>query len=544
MNIKDVPIGDDALPEGWPQDVGIKTAGPQVLGWAECILTQPDGEHAGDAWSWRQSQARFVSWWYAMDERGKYLWRRAQIVLPKGAGKSPLCAALACIELAGPVVFKGFDDDGNPIMAAQPSPDAKLSALSLSQAVDATLGLATAMLDNPVAPAEIPGLDIGITRIRTRRGMLSPATAKAQSKEGPRYTAVILDESHLWNASNGGDRLAATLRRNVGKTGGRSIEATNMWQQGGGSVAERTGDYADAVAAGKHSGDGVLRWHPIGVCEDLADTEQLRAALTALYVDSPWIDVERIIQEIHDGDTHPADARRFYLNQPASADDAWLRADLWLACEDKSKRIEDGDTIVMGFDGSRGRVRGNADATALVGCRVKDGHLFEIGVWQAKKGEDDWEAPEQIIDAAVIDAFKRYKVVGMYADPHGWEARVAGWEQQFARKLKVSAGAHPMQWPTNRASAVVKAAASFEEAVVNGDLSHDGSYRLTEHALNARRVLVARAGIGVGKESKDSSRKIDAIYAGMLAWQARLDALAKGATGKSAGRGRVILLGD
>src|ERR1035437_9177952 len=124
--------------------------------------------------------------------------------------------------------------------------------------------------------------------------------------------------------------------------------------------------------------------------------------------------------------------------------------------------------------------------TALVGCRVKDGHLFEIGVWQARKGEDDWEAPEQIIDAAVIDAFKRYKVVGMYADPALWEARVTSWEQQFARKLKVSAGAHPMQWATSRASAVVKAAASFEEAVVNGDLSHDGSYRLTEHCLNAR----------------------------------------------------------
>jgi hypothetical protein len=48
----------------------------------------------------------------------------------------------------------------------------------------------------------------------------------------------------------------------------------------------------------------------------------------------------------------------------------------------------------------------------------------------------------------------------------------------------------------------------------------------------------------VGKESKDSSRKIDAVYAAILAWQARLDALAKGATGKTAGRGRIVLLGD
>jgi hypothetical protein len=173
--------------------------------------------------------------------------------------------------------------------------------------VDATLGLAVAMLDNAVAPAEILGLDRGITRIRTRRGMLSPATAKAQSKEGPRYTSVILDESHLWNASNGGDRLAATMRRNLGKTGGRSVEATNMWTHGGNSVAERTGEYADAVAAGTHAGVGVLVWHPVGVCEDLADEDQLRTALTDLYADAPWIDVDRIMAEIRDGDTHPSE---------------------------------------------------------------------------------------------------------------------------------------------------------------------------------------------------------------------------------------------
>jgi len=201
----------------------------------------------------------------------------------------------------------------------------------------------------------------------------------------------------------------------------------------------------------------------------------------------------------------------------------------------------DGDTVVLGFDGSRGRARGNADATALVGCRVSDGHLFEIGVWQGRRDDVDWTPPETVIDGVVAETFKRYRVVGFYADPSLWEARVTAWEATYVRRLKVRAGVHPIQWPTNRASAVVKAAESFEQAVVNGDLTHDGSYRLTEHALNARRVALARAGIGVGKESKDSTRKIDAVYAAMLAWQARLDALVKGATGNGTpGRGRVI----
>jgi hypothetical protein len=32
---------------------------------------------------------------------------------------------------------------------------------------------------------------------------------------------------------------------------------------------------------------------------------------------------------------------------------------------------------------------------------------------------------------------------------------------------------------------MVQSLASFNEAVVNGDLTHDGSYRLTQHILNA-----------------------------------------------------------
>ena len=538
-----VPMAEDGLPTGWPQDHGIATGGPSVLAWSECTLAQPDGDGCGQPWAWTQSQARFVCWWFALDGAGRYLWRRGQVVLPKGAGKSPMAAALACCELAGPVRFTGWEDDGQPCMAAHPSPDVKLSALSQSQAVDATLGLAVAMLDSPGACTAIPGLDAGITRIRTRRGILSPATARASSKEGSRYTSVILDESHLWDTANGGHRLAATLRRNLAKTGGRSLEMTNMWTSGAESVAEQTATYADAVESAEINGDGVLRWHPIGHCEDLADETELRAALAQLYADSPWVEQDRIVAEIHDRGTHPADARRYYLNQPASADDAWLRADQWLACQDRARQIEDGDTVVLGFDGSRGRARGNADATALIGCRVKDGHLFEVGVWQARDGEDDWEAPEQLIDAAIRDTFTRYRVVGVYADPSLWQARLGDWEQTYARKLKIRASAeHPMHWWVNRPGLMVKALAALEEAVQNGDLTHDGSYRLTEHMLNARRRPTPRVGMQISKEFSDSPRKIDAAIAATLAWQARLDAIAKGATGTSQGRGRVIVL--
>ncbi|HUY61905.1 MAG TPA: terminase [Candidatus Dormibacteraeota bacterium] len=533
---------EDGLPRGWPQGQAVASAGPAILAWSETVLTQPDRDGAGEPWCWRESQARFVAWWYALDEDGRYLWRRGQIVLPKGAGKSPMAAALACVELAGPVRFAEWAEDGQPVMRPHSSPDVKLSALSQDQAEDATMGLAISMLENPAAMSEIPGLDVALTRVRTRNGKLSSSTARAPSKEGLRPTAVVLDEAHLWIQANGGHRLAETLRRGVAKTGGRSLETTNQWQSGQDSVAEQTAIYADAVRAGTHSGDGVLTWHPIGVCDDLGDPVQLRAALEALYWDSPWIDIDRLAAEVLDGDTHPADARRYYLNQPASADDAWIRADLWHACLDRAKPLAEGDTITLGFDGSRGRARGNADATALVAVRVKDGHVELLGCWQAREGEDDWQAPEALIDAAVRDAFKRFRVVGFYADPSGWQSQLGTWEQQFSRRLKVRASNdHPTHYWANRTSIMVKALAAFEEAVNNGDLSHDGSYRLTEHILNSRRT-VSRGGVQIAKEYPDSPRKIDCAVAATLAWAARLDALSAAFQKHPTGKGRIIVL--
>ena len=356
---------------------------------------------------------------------------------------------------------------------------------------------------------------------------------------------MVLDETSFWVAANGGHRLAETLRRGLAKTGGRSIECTNMWAAGQGSVAEKTAEYAEAVRAGTWAGDGVLSWRPVGRCEDIGDPEQLRVGLEELYADSPWVSVDRLMAEVLDGGTHPADARRFYLNQAASADDAWIPSHLWHACLDRTKPLADHDTITMGFDGSRGRSRGNADASALVAVRVRDGYVELLGCWQAREGEDDWQAPESLIDAAVRDAFKRFRVVGFFADPSGWQSQLGTWEQDFGRRLKVKASVtHATHYWANRSSVMVRALAAFEEAVTNGDMTHDGSYRLTEHVLNARRNPTPRAGLQISKEYPDSPRKIDCAVAATLAWTARLDAIAKvpGAGKGAPGKGRILVL--
>jgi hypothetical protein len=82
------PLAPDGLPLGLPCDYGIATLGYEVLAWAEEYLAQPDGLTAGEPWAWRDNQARIVLWWYAIDPQGRWIFRRGQIVLPKGAGKA------------------------------------------------------------------------------------------------------------------------------------------------------------------------------------------------------------------------------------------------------------------------------------------------------------------------------------------------------------------------------------------------------------------------------------------------------------------------
>jgi phage terminase large subunit-like protein len=124
-------------------------------------------------------------------------------------------------------------------------------------------------------------------------------------------------------------------------------------------------------------------------------------------------------------------------------------------------------------------------------------------------------------------------VVGFYADPAMWESFIAQWEAQYGKKLLVGRRDHPIEWwmTGGRQQQVAQAIAQFHSAVVEGDMTHDGGSELTRHVLNARRRVRGNT-VQIGKEHPDSINKIDAAVAAVLAWQARLDALAKGGGGK------------
>lgn len=242
-------------------------------------------------------------------------------------------------------------------------------------------------------------------------------------------------------------------------------------------------------------------------------------------------DLAALVARIWDPASDPQVARSDFLNQITHASDAWISQPEWASCVDLDKVITPGDTVVLGFDGSRGRNRGNADATALVGCRVSDGHVFVVRVWEQPAGPHgaDWVPPAIEVDAEVRRAFKEWNVVAMYADPSGWTSQVAVWEAAFGRRLKLKASLREpiAAWPRGKDSRVVEYVERFRAAVANNELTHDGSAALARHVLNARRRS-SRTGYLIYKAYPDSPDKIDAAYAAVMAWKARLDAIAQG----------------
>jgi hypothetical protein len=531
------------------------TLGWGVLQWISDNLIVPDGASDGEPLTFTKEQAQFVLELYEVDRnfkgpaiagrslRNGRIVRRAVLSRPKGWGKSPKVGALCLVEALGDVVLDGWDAKGRPVARSWASLGFKPKVQIVAVSEDQTANTWEPCLDmarrGPVA--DNYDIDPMETFISVPRGIIEAVTSSGTSREGFRPVFAAMDQTESWLPSNGGKRLAATIRRNLAKVNGCSVETPNSFEPGADSVAE-----ASYIAYGKQEAgklrirDGILVDHREAPADtDPYNEESLLAGLAVAYgesadVNGGWVDLKRLVAEYWDPDTDPQDARRYYLNQITHAPNSWLSAPEWKAVVDLGidKVIANGDTIVLGFDGSRKRARGVTDATALIGCRVEDGHLFEVGVWEQPDGPagEDWQVPVVEVLAALHSAFEKWNVVGVYADPAKWESHVADWEAAYSGQLRVKASRdHPMEWwmTGGRSNLIVRATESLHNAVLQKEITASGSYALTKHMVNARRRKT-RSGIQIGKEHPESPKKIDAAVAAILAFQARTDAIAKG----------------
>jgi len=539
--------------------------GRAILQWIAEYLTVVDGPAVGEPLKLTSEQAQFVLQLYEVDphfdggaiagrtiNNGRLI-RRAVLSRPKGWGKSPLVAALCIVEAFGPVVMDGWNASGKPVgrpwVSTGIKPKVQIVAVSEDQTANTWEPCLDMVRSSPklIAKHHIEPME---TFISFPRGRIEAATSAGLSREGFRPVFTAMDQTESWTPTNGGRKLANTIRRNLAKVNGCSVETPNAYLPGENSVAENSWKAFAAQREGQLKTSGLFFDHREAPPEvDPDDYESLRDGLRYAYGESAsdnggWVNLDRIVAEYWDADTDPQDARRFYLNQITHASDAWVTSPQWLACAAVDTVVADGDTITLGFDGSSGRMKGKADATALIGCRVRDGHLFEIGeksVWEPPRREktrrereetgdtEFWAPPAAEILAAVQLAFRRYNVVGFYADPSGWTEIIAKWEATYGGRLRVRASQRQpiTAWPRGKATNAIEAVKTLGSAIENGVCTHDGSAALTRHVLNARR-RASRTGYLLYKAYPESPDKIDAAYAAVMAWKSRLDAVSAG----------------
>jgi hypothetical protein len=555
-----------------PTDPGdFPTLGWLFLDWVTEMLARPDLPYY-EPFVATQEQADYGLEYYRLNPRtGQRVVRRGVISRPRGWGKSPWTGAFAAFEALGPAVPNGWDADGQPVgmpWSEIRKPLVEIAAVSEQQVDTNTWSPLIDMLTLGPVMREYPGLEPMGTFVALPYGRIQKRTAEARSAKGAPACFVVCDQTEEWTPSNGGVALFNTLRNNVLKRGGHLMESPNAFTPGLGSVAENSMatylDIKDARSKGRTSDRGVYFDHREAPPDtDPFDPDSLMRGLEVAYGDSAdvehcaihdppcerpgWVDLGHIASSVlAELDTNMQLARADWLNQITHAADAWIDQPTWSgrfafrADAELAEPLADRDVVTLGFDGSRGRAKGKPDATALVGCRVSDGHLFEVAVWEAPDGEQgkEWTPPIQLVEAAIAAAFDRFRVAAFYADPaKDWRSYVNAWEAKYAVRLvtapdgkhvKASVN-HPFEWwmTGGRSGLIERAIEQLEGAIRNGDMTHDGSYRLTQHVLNARRRFRNKK-LALAKEHDHSPNKIDAAVAAVLAWQARLDCVAAG----------------
>jgi len=537
--------------------------GHLAVWWIENLTVHGPGAVVGQAPAFEDEYYGFVVDAYALNKAtGRRLYDSGFLSRPKGCDKSGLAAKLALFEAFGPARFAGWAkggeryeylgrtyvySKGEPMGREVVSPFVRILATEEEQTGNTFATIYYNLTDSraPLFDLQAWGVVPGLSKvIIPGGGQIVRSTSGSSSKDGGLETFVVFDETHLYVTPQLRE-MYRVVTDNLGKREGDaepwSLETTTMYGPGEESIAEETYEYADLIEEGRARRPRLLFDHRFALIsdEDFRDEEKLAAAFVEAYGDAiAWNPVEGLISRAYDPRRPLQRTRRMRLNAVVASQNAWVSPEDWTPRGIRMRRAVaqklqiawdfvrpwQGDTVTLGFDGSL-----TNDATALVACRIKDRYLFPLHIQQAPdtKDADGWEVDQDAVDAAVHAAFKKYKVVGFYADPPYWQDWVRAWAKEFGEQLKVKAGAkNDIAWYTKRDVQMAEALELLRTAIASGTVSHDDDSKLgkqmTRHFLNARR-WPRRGGDVIGKEKKNSVRKIDAAVAATLAFQAAAD---------------------
>ena len=521
--------GDWMLPE--------HTLGWELAAWCTRFLANPNDPDS--PWEFTTEQLRFLLWWYAVDARGRFLWRRGVLQRLKGWGKDPLVAVICLIEMLAPCRFSHWDSFGLPVGKQVLNPLIQVSAVTQEQSYN-TGDMFPLLVTNKCR--EQYGIKMGVDLIRARqnRAKIQMITSSARAIEGKRTTFSVLNEIHQWVDANGGPSMYAAISRNLAKIpGARYLAITNAYMPGEGSVGEKLrNDFEKAGVGGRSS---KLLYDSV----EADPRAPIIGPLVPLIVegvrgDATWLDVEAIEDEMSVESIDMSLSRRFWLNQIVTADDRIYGPEDWEHLGSLDNVLKRGEKIALGFDGGK-----SDDATALVAIRLSDMCVFPLAIWEMERTSRD---EKKIIDYREVDekvrqTFNFYDVHAFYADVAGWEPFILQWTESFGDDLGVKASDRSpigLDMRGNQARIVPQHEALIQ-TIRQGKIKHDGDQVLARHIYNVV-YRTSRYGMSFGKEDAESKNKIDAYAAMLLAFMAASDAKIRSRKQPEKRRGRSFVI--
>lgn len=523
--------------------------------WIEHWTVHGPGDVQGDDVELDDEFAGFITDAYALNRQGRRLYSRAALVRAKGRAKSELAGWLGLFEARGPARFAGWARGGEtfvwrdfvytyapgePMGRRITYPYIRCLATEESQTGNTFDVIHFNLTEGPLGE-DLPRGAAGLTRILLPDGgEIIPSTASSSAKDGGKESLAIYDEPHLYITPEL-RRMFKTVDRNLRKRKAAEpwgLLTSTMYQGGQDSTLETVHKQANAIREGRTRASRLLWDHRHAPAEvDLTDMDAMVAALTEVYGPAAaWMDLPGIVEnEFWDISKDTEESKRYFFNLAGAAATAWTTVSEWDGCEaDDVPAFEDGDAIVMMFDGSK-----SDDATGLIGVRMSDGHAGVLHVQERPESlpaDQSWEVDRDAADLAVRSAFERFEVVGFFSDIREFESYVDAWALEFAEDLLIEASTgrtrHAIAYDMRgRVQETTQATGRALIDIRDRTLTHDGDLRLRRHVLNARRSP-NRYGTGISKESRESPHKIDLAVCLIIARHVRRLVLASPAWAK------------
>ena len=415
--------------------------------------------------------------------------RRGLIGIPRKNGKSMLGAIIALEALF-------YGTRGREIYSA--AGDRKQARIVFKRASDEVKA-------SPILSRELKVYKDVIENKKTG-ATYQPLSADGQRAQGLAPYLVIADELHVWTTPRTRDLWAALSEGSGDQEESLVLAITTA----GSNLESLLGElyrHGKDIAEGKIKDDSFFfAWWGAPDGADIFDRKTWEQANPNLQ--EGLYDYEDLEASMSSGaSTNIAEFKRYRLNQwVQTAGEQFLPPYFWERIENKEKKLEEGERIVIGFDGSL-----SEDSTGIVAIGVDTGTIQVIKAWHKDLNDPNWTVNREEVDAEMRELLSGkagYNVLRVYGDDSYFQTDFAQWATDFYPRVQKIPQSISRMLPMTQ---------EFKADIAAEELTHSGQADLSEHVLNA---VEGTSGL-VKKERRGSSKKIDLLVCSILANGAR-----------------------